>query len=287
MTEIIRVNDTRMGIEVLGSSAARQRLALVHGFTGSAAGWSDHLDHFAAQGMRVLAFDLPGHGASDAPDDPAFYSIERSAAQVATAARQYGFSEQDSCNVLLGYSMGGRVALYTAFDGPFQALILESASPGLADDRERVARRAADECLATGIERDGVPAFVDVWERLPLWESQRRLPVERRIALREQRLRNSATGLANSLRGGGTGAQPSLWERLPELRIPVLLIVGALDGKFRRIAEQMLERLPEARLEIVPDAGHAVHFERPEVFDALVSDFCRTVMESGIVAAKE
>lgn len=94
-------------------------------------------------------------------------------------------------------------------------------------------------------------------------------------------------GLANSLRGVGTGAQPSLWERLPALRIPVLLIAGALDAKFRRTAERMTERLPNARLEIVPDAGHAMHFERPELFDAIVSDFCRTVIDSGAVAAKE
>lgn len=287
MSEVIRVNGMRMGVEARGEPGARARLVLLHGFTGSAAGWGEHLDRLAADGLRGLTFDLPGHGDADAPGDPAMYSIERSRANVVAAARHYGLSEHDRCNVLLGYSMGGRVALYTAFDGSFQAVILESASPGIADERERAARRAADECLAASIERDGVPAFVDVWERLPLWESQRQLPAERRAILREQRLRNRAVGLANSLRGVGTGAQPSLWERLPELRIPVLLIVGALDAKFRRIAEQMAGRLPHARLAVVPDAGHAAHFERPEVFDAIVSDFCRTVIQRGAVAAKE
>jgi len=212
-----------------------------------------------------------GHGHSDAPADPARYAIERASDDILAALAALGIASSDA--VLLGYSMGGRIALHTALTGPFHALVLESASPGLADARERALRRESDECLAASIERDGVPALVDVWERLPLWESHRALPAERRAALRAQRLQNRADGLANSLRGAGTGAQPSLWDRLPELRLPVLLLAGALDTKFRRIAEQMAERLPDALLRVVPGAGHAVHFERPGAFDAAILDF--------------
>src|SRR5262249_26256974 len=127
--------------------------------------------------------------------------------------------------------------------------------------------------LAAFIERAGVPAFVDRWEALPLWASQARLPAAVRAAQRAQRLQNRAPGLANSLRGLGTGAQAPLHERLAELPMPVLLIAGALDAKFRALASEMAAALPAAHLALVPDAGHAVHLEQPAVFDRLVAEF--------------
>jgi 2-succinyl-6-hydroxy-2,4-cyclohexadiene-1-carboxylate synthase len=176
--------------------------------------------------------------------------------------------------LLLGYSMGGRIALYIAFSGFFRALILESASAGLADANEREQRRMRDEELAASIERYGIAAFVEYWERLPLFASQLRLPQEVRDRLRTQRLRNSARGLAQSLRGVGTGAQPALHAHLPELHIPVLLIAGELDTKFCAIAREIAQALPQAQIRIVPDAGHTVHLEQPEVFDTIVKNFC-------------
>lgn len=264
------VNGVRYNVELRGApTAAHQRaLVLLHGFTGSAAGWGTHLDALAATGLPVIALDLPGHGASDAPVDPARYALERIREDIPTALARLGVAPSQA--VLLGYSMGGRVALCAAFSGFFRALVLESASPGLATERERAERRASDEALAARIEREGVPAFVDEWERQPLFASQAALPADVRAALRAERLRNAPAGLANSLRGAGSGAQPSLWERLPQLAIPTLLVVGALDAKFTAIAERMAAALPRASLRIVPSAGHAVHLERPDVFDALV-----------------
>jgi 2-succinyl-6-hydroxy-2,4-cyclohexadiene-1-carboxylate synthase len=176
--------------------------------------------------------------------------------------------------ILLGYSMGGRIALYTTFSGFFRALILESASPGVADPNEREQRRLNDEELAARIEREGIARFVEHWEQLPLFANQARLPQEVREELHTQRLRNDPKGLAQSLRGIGTGVQPSLHAQLPTLHIPVLLIAGELDTKFCTIARQMAQALPQAQLSIVPDAGHTVHVEQPEIFDTLVTDFC-------------
>jgi 2-succinyl-6-hydroxy-2,4-cyclohexadiene-1-carboxylate synthase len=170
--------------------------------------------------------------------------------------------------------MGGRMALYTAFSGRFRALILESASPGVAGDRERRERRAADEALAQRIEREGIAAFVSYWESQPLFASQHSLSPDRRALLHEQRLQNRPDGLANSLRGAGAGAQPALHRKLPSLHLPVLLIAGALDSKYSRLAQDMAGRLPDAKVEIVDHAGHTVHLERPEVFDRLVLQFC-------------
>jgi len=278
----VQVNGIQLGIEQRGAVRKRNpTLVMLHGFTGSAAGWGNHLDTLAAYGLRVIALDLPGHGQSDAPADPQRYAIEHCQQDVLAALQELGVSQGEA--MLLGYSMGGRIALYTAFSGFFRALILESASPGLEDPAERVQRRISDEVLAASIECDGVQAFIDHWEKLPLFASQSTLPPEAREALRRQRLSNRASGLAQSLRGVGTGVQPSLYARLPVLHIPVLLIAGELDTKFTVIARSMAQALPQSRLRIVPGAGHAVHLERPEEFDFFVGEFSLSIISSSRV----
>ena len=150
----------------------------------------------------------------------------------------------------------------------------------MEDPAEREQRRISDEALAASIERDGVQAFIERWEMLPLFTSQRSLPFECREALRRQRLQNRAAGLAHSLRGVGTGVQPSLYPRLPTLHLPVLLIAGELDTKFTAIARWMAQVLPQAQLHIITGAGHTVHLERPEEFVSLVGDFCLSMFYS-------
>ena len=307
----IRVNGVQLGVELSGEATKGQRtLVLLHGFTGSAAGWGSHLDALAASGMRIVAFDLLGHGQSDAPANPRRYAMEHCQAdilaalhelvgardvtssinRIADVPRHIGRNRcastksalyslrPESEAILLGYSLGGRIALYVAFSGFFRALILESASPGLASPIEREERRISDEILAASIERDGVAAFVDQWEKLPLFASQQSLPADTQQALHAQRLHNCAVGLANSLRGVGVGVQPALHARLPALNIPVLLIAGELDKKFCALARQMAQALPQSQLHIVPGAGHAVHLERPREFDDLVRDFCISLL---------
>lgn len=237
-----------------------ETIVLLHGFTGSGANWDGPAAFLHKAGYPVLAPDLPGHGANlpAAPDD---YTMEAAAAQLAARIER----ETGGPVHLLGYSMGGRLALYFALHYPalVRSLALESASPGLATAEERAARRAADDALAARIEWEGIPAFVAYWESLPLWQSQARLPATTLLWLHEKRLRNDPTGLARSLRGMGTGAQPSLWERLGELSLPVLLLAGEEDAKFVATARQMAARIPQAQLVVVPDAGHTIHLEQP------------------------
>ncbi len=272
----VQVNDVRLGAELFGDQRAGQRtLVLVHGFTGSARNWLPHKPAFNAAGWRVIALDMLGHGRSEAPYEAERYSIEHCRDDILAALDQLGVPAGSA--ILLGYSMGGRIALYTALTGYFRGLILESASPGIADEAERAARRASDEALAERIEREGVPAFVAYWENLPLFASQRALPDAVQSAVRAQRLRNHARGLANSLRGMGTGSQPALHARLPSLTTPTLLIAGAQDAKYVAIAREMAQAIPTSTLHIVPDAGHTVHLEQPQVFEQLVIQFCQEV----------
>jgi 2-succinyl-6-hydroxy-2,4-cyclohexadiene-1-carboxylate synthase len=173
--------------------------------------------------------------------------------------------------------MGGRIALYSALSTSFCALILESASPGLADPEERSQRRQSDNVLADRIEREGLPAFIDYWQNIPLFASQQSISPAQRAAQCTQRLNNSVTGLANSLRGIGTGVQPALHQRLHELCMPTLLIAGALDSKFCAIAQEMAHEIPASQLAIVPDAGHTVHLERPAHFLSLIRTFALSI----------
>lgn len=244
-------------------------LVLLHGFTGSAGNWQPVLAAF--DGFRTIAVDIVGHGRSPAPSILDAYRIDRAAdALLATLAHLDALP----CH-LLGYSMGGRLALYTAVHHPtaLRSLILESASPGLDNAAARAERAARDNQLADFIEHAGIVAFVARWESLPLWASQQHLPQPVRERLRRQRLRNNPTGLASSLRGMGTGQQPSLWPLLDRVTLPTLLLTGALDTKFVQIGEEMARALQQARLEIVPGAGHTIHLERPSRFTELVLQF--------------
>ncbi|MBV9356830.1 MAG: 2-succinyl-6-hydroxy-2,4-cyclohexadiene-1-carboxylate synthase, partial [Chloroflexi bacterium] len=250
-------------------------LLLLHGFMGSAESWAPRAAVFAARGMRTIAVDLIGHGRSDAPADPARYGMERCVEDLVEVLDRLHLPRA----AVLGYSMGGRVALHLASAAPerVSALVLESASPGLADALERERRIASDEALADALLQDGLDAFVDRWERQPLFASQRSLPPAERDRLRAQRLRQRPLGLANSLRGYGTGRQPSLWDGLVAVATPTLLLVGALDEKFRTIGQSMVAALPRARLVLVPGAGHTVHLEQPRLFDDLVLGFLGAV----------
>ena len=247
-------------------------MVLLHGFTGSAAGWGE-LVHALAPEYTAVALDIVGHGASDAPAEIEAYRMPRVVDDLVAAVRALGYER--AC--WLGYSMGGRTALQVGVRRPeaVAALVLEGASAGLATLEERAARVQADEALAGRIEGGGTEAFVDEWEALPLFASHAALPSEVRAAQRAARLACSPRGLANSLRGMGTGAQDPLHDRLHEVGVPALLVTGALDKKFTAIAREMARSLPRATIAVVDGAGHAAHLERPLEFSALVLDFLR------------
>jgi 2-succinyl-6-hydroxy-2,4-cyclohexadiene-1-carboxylate synthase len=171
---------------------------------------------------------------------------------------------------LVGYSMGGRIALHFALaaGARVQRLVLIGSSPGLADPAERAARRAADEQLADEIERMSIEAFAERWAQTPVLAGQ---PPEVLAAVHADRLRNDPLGLARALRGLGTGALSSLWDRLSAVEMPVTLVVGERDEKFAAIAERMASVLPDAEVVVVPGAGHAVHLEAPGAVAAVIN----------------
>jgi 2-succinyl-6-hydroxy-2,4-cyclohexadiene-1-carboxylate synthase len=230
------------------SRGTGERLVLVHGFTQTGRSW-DRVARRLAERRTVVTVDAPGHGGSAAVR-----------AAVPTAAALLGAAGGPATYV--GYSMGGRLCLQLAVDRPelVRRLVLVSTTAGI-DDAEREARRRADEELAASIEHDGVDAFLDRWLALPLFAT---LP--RDAAGIDDRRRNTAAGLASSLRLAGTATQEPLWDRLPELSMPVLLVAGALDSKYLAIAERMAELIADATVIVIEGAGHAVHLEAPDAF---------------------
>jgi 2-succinyl-6-hydroxy-2,4-cyclohexadiene-1-carboxylate synthase len=223
-------------------------LLLLHGFTQTGASWAGVTRALAGR-YRPLAPDL----------GPGPWEAELDRLQAVAPARA----------VIAGYSMGGRLALALALRRPerVRRLVLVSASPGLARADERAERRAADAALADRIERIGLDVFAREWASQPLFADQ---PEAVAALAHEDRLRRSAADHAAQLRGLGTGVMPPLWERLGELAMPVALVVGERDLKFRAIAARMGERLPNARVIVVGGAGHAVQLERPEAVAAAI-----------------
>ena len=247
-----------------------EALLLLHGFTTGARAWDEPATALAER-FQVVTPDLLGHGASPAPDAVEPYQMRRCVADLVALLDRLGIADTHC----LGYSMGGRVALALALAKPrrIRSLTLESASPGIADADERRRRRKRDEALAARLERDGVAAFVDEWMAQPLFATQRALPAEKLAATGALRLANSIHGLANSLRGLGTGSQPSFWNDLPNLTMPTLLIAGEHDAKFRAIAASMANLIANARLAFIPNAGHTTHLEQTAEFLRTVTSF--------------
>lgn len=253
-------------VEVVGEG---EPLLLLHGFTGSVKTWYPFVSEW--NDRKLVMVDIIGHGKTDCPDNIERYAMESVAADLYELLQQLGIAQVH----VLGYSMGGRLALTFAIRYPqcVKTLILESSSPGLKTEEERHARRKSDEALAAMIEQHGVAAFVEKWEQLPLFATQKQLPLEQQESIRRERLSHCAKGLANSLRGMGTGAQPSWWEHLKSLSVPTLLLCGEWDGKFCQLALEMNEQLPNAKRLKISRAGHAIHVEQPKIFAKIVNEF--------------
>ena len=202
-------------------------------------------------------------------------SVERTADDLAAILRRLSAVPSD----ILGYSLGARVALRLAVAHPAAVarLVLESPSAGLATTEERAARRAADEVTATGIERDGIEAFVAAWERDPVFATGAALAPAVAARQRSIRLRNDPRGLAASLRGAGQGTMEPLHDHLSGIAAPTLVLAGALDAVGRPRAELVARAIPGARLELIDNAGHTPHLERSSVFRRLVTDFLQEV----------
>ena len=241
-------------------------IVFLHGFTHTGASWRAVIDELGER-YRALAPDIRGHGRASAlrPID-----FDHCVADIAALPPERF--------TLAGYSLGGRLALLAALAHPqrVERLVLVSTTAGIADPVERAARREADEALAAEIEDMSIEAFARRWAAQPLLRHQ---PEHVAATAQADRLRNQPANLAAALRGVGPGVMQPAWDRLGDLRMPVTVIAGERDTKFRKLAERIAARVPRADLLIVPTAGHAVHLQAPALVAgslASVSDQART-----------
>jgi 2-succinyl-6-hydroxy-2,4-cyclohexadiene-1-carboxylate synthase len=231
----------------------------LHGFTGSGASFR-HLEPLLGDVVTATCVDLPGHRQAPLPHASGSAGFEETIASLASAL--------DQRTVVIGYSQGARIALALAarFPERVERLVLESGAPGIRRRSERVQRRKSDEAMAALIVERGVDVFVDRWEQLPLFAGLQSLPEPERAALRERRMGHTAEGLAGALTCLGQGVQPDLWSALPGLRIPTLVLSGAKDTKYTRLARRMVAELPLGWRRTFANVGHAPHLECPQAY---------------------
>jgi 2-succinyl-6-hydroxy-2,4-cyclohexadiene-1-carboxylate synthase len=230
------------------------RLVFLHGFTQTHHHWhpcahlvAHDLDRKLGSEPTLAFVDLPGHGLS---------ADER----LPIADSGDALADLIGPGTVIGYSMGARFALHAVLSprSRIDRLVLIGGTAGIDDPGERADRHVADEARADRVERIGVAAFLDEWLAAPLFAT---LPADARGLA--HRRRNSAPGLAASLRDAGTGAMSPLWTALQRIEIPVLVLAGELDTKFTALGRRMTDLLPQATFAAVPGAGHAAHTERP------------------------
>jgi 2-succinyl-6-hydroxy-2,4-cyclohexadiene-1-carboxylate synthase len=237
-----------------------ESVVLLHGFSGTHRAWDGVRERLDGERYRVLALDLPGHGADADAERPITFAacVER---VLVRAPERF---------TLCGYSLGGRVALHVALAAPerVRRLVLVSCSAGIEDSSERAERSRSDRRLARELEAIPFEDFVERWRTQPLFADEP--PEVGRLARADQR-RNSPDALAVVLRGVGTGEMEPLWDRLGELSMPVTVIAGERDAKYQALGARMVSLLPDAELVVAP-GGHGLPLENPQaVADRLSS----------------
>ncbi len=237
----------------------RATVVLLHGFAGTRRGWDLVAERLDPARYRPLALDLRGHGAAR---DARPISFDAVTADVLGAA-------PPGCT-LVGYSLGGRVALHVALAAPDRVgrLVLVATTAGIEDEAERAARRTADAELAAFAEGATIEAFADRWVPQPLFADD---PPQAQAVARRDVLRNDPRALAAALRGLGAGTMAPLWDRLGELRLPATVVAGARDAKFAALGRRLADALPQAELRVVPGAGHGLPREAPDAVAAAIA----------------
>ena len=250
-------------------------LVALHGFLGTGENWAELAER---ADVHLYAPDLPGHGKTGARPEGFADAI---ALLEAWAQRQ-----QISDALLLGYSMGGRLALGWAPACParWRTIVLEGASPGIANPAERTLRATLDDARARDLLERGLSDFLDDWQALPLFKSQQLLPPMRQAKMRALRERSRPEGLAWAIAALSPGRQPDYAPRLGEMAMPAHLITGERDEKFSAIAEQMRRSIPDSAHHVIPGAGHCTHFEKPDQYAAVLGEILREERRPGVIA---
>ncbi|MCQ2559664.1 MAG: 2-succinyl-6-hydroxy-2,4-cyclohexadiene-1-carboxylate synthase [Clostridia bacterium] len=260
----IKIENINYYLEVCGSG---KPLVCLHGFSEDQSTWN----RLELEGYALYKIDLIGHGQTDRPREKSYYELPVLLAHLQHLLARI-LPEPYS---LLGYSMGGRLALAYALTYPEKVakIILESSSVGINDPQAKQQRWAKDQTLAEQILSKGLEWFQSYWAELPIFASQKKLPEQVREEIKQRRLQNSSWALANTLLGSGQGIFPSYAKQVHSLTLPILYICGKLDAKYWALGQDLAAQNPRIVLRPVAQAGHNVHLEQPEVYQKIVQNF--------------
>ena len=253
-------------------------VTLLHGFTQSGRSWREVISRMPDGWMWIVP-DLRGHGETRLRPD-ALCDMNACTRDLEMLWDQLGVPRTH----LVGYSMGGRLALHVAARAPRRILSLLTIGAHAGLDQNASERRRRDDDLADRIETEGLDAFVDYWSRLPLFAGLERRGPAFAAEIRAERMRNDIAGLACSLRGMGAGAMEPVWDELADLAVPCTFVAGQLDPAYVESARRLAGAVPHGRVEVVPEAGHSVHQERPEAFARVLAAHLATAT-SGVSAS--
>ncbi len=267
----IQLSKVTLNIEEFrNNSSTKNYLFFLHGFSGSSSDWKEIIPRINND-FNIFTVDLIGHGQSDSPDDVSLYSTKSIVEQLYQPIKK--ITEEKI--ILAGYSMGGRAALSFAANHPeiIKGLILESSSAGIENKQQRIERTASDKKLAEFIESHSIEEFIDYWMNMDLFKSQKNFSKIKLNEIRESKLKNNKTGLANSLRGFGQGIMPHLYDEIKNISAKTLLMSGELDLKYTKANSEILKLFPHAKHVIIKKAGHNTHLEQPSSFIDVINNF--------------
>lgn len=255
--------------ELAVGNERRPAVLFLHGFLGCREDWLSTIGAFAGDYFCV-APDLPGHGDTRVYGPDSLYDMEHTGAAIIEHLARKSLERVH----LVGYSMGGRLALYLAVNYPQWCgrVVIEAGSPGLDGKKERAERRIADNDRADRLEREGLDAFIEAWYQQALFAGLATQQDEFSQMIIRRR-RSDPAGLARSLRQMGSGVQPSLWAHLPQIELPVLFVAGADDEKFATLARRQADLCPLGEHRIIAASGHVPHVEQPTKFATIVREF--------------
>lgn len=263
--EII-IENIKYHVEVVGDGFP---IICLHGFSESCLTWKE----LFIQGYKIFKIDFIGHGKSDKPNEQEYYHVETMINHLHDIISELVKTKY----ILMGYSMGGRIAVKYAlsYADEIEELILESCSFGIKDEKEKSMRYLSDKLLAEEIIKKGLSWFQKYWSSLKIFETQKKLPKEIKERVDSVRLQNSKIALANTLMGSGQGVFPYCGEQIEKMQLPILYICGKLDEKYSELGRRYLKRMSNMKYVQVDDAGHNVHLEKPKEFQYIIESFLK------------
>ncbi|MDC1067939.1 2-succinyl-6-hydroxy-2,4-cyclohexadiene-1-carboxylate synthase [Candidatus Kapabacteria bacterium] len=241
-------------------------ITFLHGFMGSSSDWNYFADNLKTD-YNILLIDLPAHGESVNLDknDYLFANIPNQISDILEI-------EKIKSSHLVGYSMGGRIAIKCLINFPeiFEKVILESTTAGIESQHEREARKQNDKILGSKIVNSDFKEFLDSWYQLQLWGNIRNH--KNYSGMINSRLDNNLKELQKSLEKMGTGSQPSYWDSLKSIKNSIIYVSGNLDQKYTALANKFSDKLSYYKHEPLAGVGHNVHFENNEIFLEIIKN---------------